>query len=99
MEVSPSSEDADCAATHELLNILWNPKVHYRVHTSPPLIPIESVHIIPSYLSKIYFNSPPTYILIFLVVSFLLAFPPIPYMQSSSPLFLLHALHIESSLT
>jgi hypothetical protein len=30
-------------------------------------------------LSKIHFNSPPTYVLVFLVVSFLLAFPPISY--------------------
>jgi hypothetical protein len=56
--LSPSWEAANCAATQELPSILWNPKVH--VHTSPPLVPILSqidpVHIIPSYLSKIYFN-------------------------------------------
>jgi hypothetical protein len=32
--------------------------------------------------------------LVFLVVSFLLAFPPISYMHSSSPPFVLHALPI-----
>jgi hypothetical protein len=32
---------------------------------------------------------PPTYVLVFLVVSFLLAFPPISYMQSSSSPFVL----------
>jgi hypothetical protein len=64
VELSPSWEAANCAATQEILSSLWNPKVHYRVHKSPPLVPIlspypepdQSVHTIPSYLSKIHFN-------------------------------------------
>jgi hypothetical protein len=62
-ELSLSWEAANCAA---LPSILWNPKVHHRVHKSPPLVPIMSqidpVHTIPSSLSKIYFNNfhPPT---------------------------------------
>jgi hypothetical protein len=37
--------------------------------------------------------------LVFPVVSFLLDFPPISYMHSSSPPFVLHALPISSALT
>jgi hypothetical protein len=66
MELSPSWEAVHCAATQEILSILWNPKVHYRVEKSPPPVPILShinpIHTIPPYLSKIHFNivHPPT---------------------------------------
>jgi hypothetical protein len=80
------------------------PEVHFCVHNSLPLDPIVSqvnpVHSTPSYLSMIHFNiAPPTYVLVFLVVSFLLTFPPISYVHSSSPPFVLHSLPISPSLT
>jgi hypothetical protein len=65
-ELSPSWGAVNCATPQELPSILWNPKVQYRVHKSPPLAPIMShinpIHSIPSYPSKIHFNivHPPT---------------------------------------
>jgi hypothetical protein len=103
MEMSPSREAASCAAAQEFPNILWNPQVHQRVRNIPPLAPILSqgnpVHTTPSHFSTIHLNivlPPPS---VFLVLSFLLAFPRKPYTYSSSLPSVLRALPISSSLT
>jgi hypothetical protein len=53
--------------------------------TGPYSEPDDTVHTILSYLSKIYFNIVHPPVTLFLTVSFLLMFPPISYMHSSSP--------------
>jgi hypothetical protein len=61
MELSPSWEDINCAATEEVPSILWRPKVHYRVDESHRLVPIMSqihpVHTATPYFSTAHFNS------------------------------------------
>ena len=60
MEQSPSWEANWLSASQEILRILWNPKVHYRIHKCPPTVPIQSqldpVHNPTSDVLKIHIN-------------------------------------------
>jgi hypothetical protein len=59
--MSSSSEADSSSDSQNILHSIWNPKAHYRVHKSPPLLPIlnqiNPLHALTTiYFFKIRFN-------------------------------------------
>jgi hypothetical protein len=81
MGLNITRDAVSCVTTLELPTILWKPNVHYPIYNSSQMVPILRQNITNP---TSYYTS--TYVLLFLVVSFLLASSPETYIRSPSPI-------------
>jgi len=79
MEQSPWEANSH-SPSQEITRLLWNPKVHYRVHKRLQLVPTQSqmnsIHAFPPYFPKIHY--PPIHAYVIRVVSSFQFFQPKP---------------------
>jgi len=106
MKQSPSWEANQFSATQEIPRILWNPKVHYRIHTCPPPVPtlsqLDPVHAPTSHFPKnhLNFTLPPkpgyskwSLSLRFPQLNPVYASPPAPYVLHAPPISFFSIIH------